>query len=240
MVILVTGLLLRAPPQSEVIAAPPSQPSRRRYEYPPREMLKSGPFWLMYAMFVMVGAGGLMTAAQLAPLAAHFAVDKVPASILGFTMPTLSLALLVGLAMNALSRPAFGWLSDHIGRESTMFIAFLVEGCALLGLGLLADSPVWFVLLTGLVFFAWGEIFSLFPAICADTYGSKFASANFGALNTAKGVASWFAPLASALAEATGGWTVVFAVAALLNVFAALLVFVLRPARNRLMAGYGK
>jgi OFA family oxalate/formate antiporter-like MFS transporter len=236
MVVLVTALLLRAPARSEVIATVPVQPSQRRYEYPPQEMLKSGPFWLMYAMFAMVGAGGLMTAALLAPLAAHFAVDKVPASILGLTMPTLSLALLVGLVMNALSRPTFGWLSDQIGRENTMFIAFLAEGGALLGLGLLADSPGWFVLFTGLVFFAWGEIFSLFPAICADTYGSRFASANFGVLNTAKGVASWFAPLASVLGEVTGGWSVVFAVASSLNVFAALLVFVLRPARRRLMA----
>jgi OFA family oxalate/formate antiporter-like MFS transporter len=190
----------------------------------------------MYSMFVMVGAGGLMTAAQLAPLAAHFAIDKLPVSIFSFTVTTLSLALLVGLAMNALSRPAFGWLSDHIGRENAMFIAFLVEGCALLGLGLLADTPAGFVLFTGLVFFAWGEIFSLFPAICADTYGTRFASANFGLLNTAKGVASWSVPLASVLAEATGSWTVMFAVASLLNVFAALLVFVLRPARRRLMA----
>jgi OFA family oxalate/formate antiporter-like MFS transporter len=177
-------------------------------------------------MFVMVGAGGLMTAAQLAPLAAHFAVDEV-----------LSLALLVGLMMNALSRPAFGWLSDHLGRENTMFIAFLLEACALLGLGLLGEDPAGFVLFTGLVFFAWGEIFSLFPAICADTYGSRFAAANFGVLNTAKGMAAWFAPLASALSEATGSWTLVFAVASSLNVLAALLVFALRPARRRLMAG---
>jgi OFA family oxalate/formate antiporter-like MFS transporter len=227
-VVLGAALLLRAPSQSEATAASPAQPPRHGYEYRPREMLKTGPFWLMYAMFVMVGAGGLMTAAQLAPLAAHFAVDKV-----------LSLALLVGLIMNALSRPAFGWLSDHIGRENTMFIAFLLEGGALLGLGLLAHTPGWFVLFTGLVFFAWGEIFSLFPAICADTYGSKFAAANFGVLNTAKGVASLFAPLASALAGAAGSWTVVFVTAALLNVLAALLVFVLRPVRRRLMAaGY--
>lgn len=235
MVLAASALLMRAPRQAEVAAFRPGKLPRRGYDYPPREMLKSRPFWLMYAMFALVGAGGLMTAAQLAPVAADFAVDKAPVSILGLTLPALSFALLVGLAMNALSRPAFGWLSDHIGREKTMFIAFLVEACALLGLALLAHTPVWFVLFTGLVFFAWGEIFSLFPAACADTYGSKFAAANFGVLNTAKGVASWCIPLANVLNDAMGSWTAVFAVAALLNVLAAMLVFALIPARRRLV-----
>jgi len=107
---------------------------------------------------------------------------------------------------------------------------------ALLGLALLADTALGFVLFTGLVFFAWGEIFSLFPAVCADTYGSRFASANFGVLNTAKGVASWAVPLANVLNDAMGSWTAVFAVASFLNVFAAMLVFALSPARRHLMA----
>lgn len=239
MVVLASALLLRAPLQAEVSALVPPQSPQPRYDHAPHEMLKSLPFWLMYAMFVMVGAGGLMMTAQLAPVAADFAIDKVPASILGLTMPTLSFALLVGLVMNALSRPTFGWVSDHIGREKTMFIAFLVEGFALLGLILFADNPVWFVLFTGLVFFAWGEIFSLFPAVCADTYGSKFASANFGVLNTAKGVASWFVPMANVLNDAMGGWTAVFAVASLLNVIAAILVLALKPARRHLVAKKG-
>ncbi|HEU4922739.1 MAG TPA: oxalate/formate MFS antiporter, partial [Burkholderiales bacterium] len=236
MVVAASALLLRAPRQAEIAALPPAQLPQRGYDYSPREMLKSPPFWLMYGMFALVGAGGLMTAAQLAPVAADFAIDKASASILGLTLPALSFALLVGLVMNALSRPAFGWLSDHIGREKTMFIAFLVESFALLGLALLAHIPVWFVLFTGLVFFAWGEIFSLFPAACADTYGSKFAAANFGVLNTAKGVASWSVPLANVLNDAMGSWTAVFAVASSLNVLAAMLVFALTPARRRLMA----
>jgi OFA family oxalate/formate antiporter-like MFS transporter len=240
LVVLVSALLLRAPRPAEVVIAfaPPKVP-QGRHDYTPCEVLKSLPFWLMYAMFVMVGAGGLVTIAQLAPIAAHFAIDKVPVSMLGLTMPTLSFALLVGVAMNAFSRPAFGWVSDQIGRERTMLIAFLVEGFALLGLILLADIPVWFVLLTGLVFFAWGEIFSLFPAICTDTYGSKFASANYGMLYTAKGVASWSVPLANVLNDAMGSWTAVFAVASLLNVLAAILVFALTPARRRFMAKEG-
>jgi OFA family oxalate/formate antiporter-like MFS transporter len=236
-VVLVSALLMRAPRRAEVAAFPPRKLPQRGYDYPPREMLKSRPFWLMYAMFALVGAGGLMTAAQLAPVAADFGIDKAPVSILGWTMPALSFALLVGLAMNALSRPAFGWLSDHIGRERTMFIAFLLEGFALLGLALLAHAPTWFVVFTGLVFFAWGEIFSLFPAACADIYGSRFAAANFGVLNTAKGAASWCVPLANVLNDAMGGWTAVFAVAALLNVLAAMLVFALIPARRRFVDG---
>ncbi len=240
LVVLVSALLLRAPRPGEVVIAfaPPKVP-QGRHDYTPREVLKSLPFWLMYAMFVMVGAGGLVTIAQLAPIAAHFAIDKVPVSILGLTMPTLSFALLVAVAMNAFSRPAFGWVSDHMGRERTMFVAFLVEAVALIGLILLADTPGWFVLFTGLVFFAWGEIFSLFPAICTDTYGGKFASANYGMLYTAKGVASWSVPLANVLNDATGSWTAVFAVASLLNVLAAILVFALTPARRRFMAKEG-
>jgi OFA family oxalate/formate antiporter-like MFS transporter len=120
-----------------------------------------------------------------------------------------------------------------------MLIAFLVEAVALIGLILLADTPGWFVLFTGLVFFAWGEIFSLFPAICTDTYGSKFASGNYGMLYTAKGVASWSVPLANILNDAMGSWTAVFAVASLLNVLAAILVLALMPARRRFMAKKG-
>lgn len=238
-VVLVAALLLRAPLPAEASALPRTKLPQRRGDYPPREMLKTPPFWLMYAMFVMVGAGGLMTAAQLAPVAAAFAIDKAPLSILGLTMPALSLALMVGLVMNALSRPTFGWVSDHIGREKAMFAAFLFEGFALLGLVLLAHDPVWFVLFTGLVFFAWGEIFSLFPAICADTYGNRFASANYGMLNTAKGVASWFVPISSILNTATGNWTTVFAIASLFSMSAAMLVFLLQPARGRLIAKAG-
>ena len=200
------------------------------------EMPKSLPFWLMYSMFVMVAAGGLVTIAQLAPVAAHFAIDKVPLSVFGLTMLTLTFALSFGQVMNGLSRPMFGALSDKFGRERTMFIAFLVE-CFAIALIPFANTPVLFVLCVGLVFLAWGEIFALFPAICTDTYGSKFASANYGLLYTAKGAAALLVPLANVLNDATGSWTVVFAVASALNVLAALLaLFVLKPVRVRVMA----
>jgi MFS transporter, OFA family, oxalate/formate antiporter len=189
-------------------------------------------------MFVMVGASGLMVIAQLAPIAADFGIAAVPVSLFGLTMPALSFALAVGLALNGLSRPFFGWLSDRIGREHTMFMAFLLEGFSIYALIAVAADPTLFVLLAGLVFFAWGEIFALFPSTCADTYGRKFATANYGVLYTAKGMAALFVPLGNVLAAATGSWTAVFAVASALNFLAAALaLFALKPARIRVMAG---
>ena len=143
----------------------------------------------------------------------------------------------IGLVLNGLSRPFFGWVSDRIGREYTMFIAFLLEGLGIYALVLCAHSPMLFVLLSGLVFFAWGEIFALFPATCTDIYGRKFATANYGMLYTAKGVAALLVPLANVLAAATGSWTAVFAVASALNIVAAALALIaLKPARIRAMA----
>ncbi len=235
-VVLVAAIFLRAPTAAEADALPPVRLPQRDGHLPPRMMVKTTPFWLMYARFVMVAAGGLMTAAQLAPLATAYGVAQTPIAVLGVSLPAIRAALVFGLLMNALSRPLFGWLSDRIGRERAMFAAFAIEASALLGLVLQGHDAVAFVLFTGLVFFAWGQIFSLFPAICADTYGDRFAGANWGILATAKGVAAWFVPIASLLAEANGTWITAFAVAALLNAIAALLVLALHPARRRLIA----
>src|SRR6478735_4076589 len=150
--------------------------STRNYTW--TEMVKTPTFWVMYAMFVMMAAGGLMATAQLAPIAKDFKVGDVPVSILGLTLPALTFALSIDRVLNGVTRPFFGWVSDHIGRENTMFIAFALEGCGILLLGSMGANPVMFVMLSALVFFAWGEIYSLFPATCADTFGSKFASAN--------------------------------------------------------------
>ena len=136
-------------------------------------MLKTPVFWVMYAMFVLVGAGGLMATAQLAPIAKDFRVDNIPVSILGLTLPALTFALSIDRVLNGICRPFFGWVSDHIGRENTMFIAFLLEGIGIYALLLMAGNPVWFVVLSGVVFFAWGEIYSLFPATCTDIYGGN-------------------------------------------------------------------
>jgi OFA family oxalate/formate antiporter-like MFS transporter len=157
-VVVIVGLLLRAPQPGEAPAAvaPAIQQSRR--DYTPQEALKTPVFWVMYAMFVMVGAGGLMATAQLAPIAKDFNVGGIPVSILGITLPALTFALSIDRVLNGICRPFFGWVSDNIGRENTMFIAFLLEGIGIYALFYLATNPLYFVILSGLVFFAWGEI----------------------------------------------------------------------------------
>jgi MFS transporter, OFA family, oxalate/formate antiporter len=236
-IVVLIGLLLRAPQAGEAPAPAASAVQQSRRDYEPTEVLRSAPFWLMYAMFVMVGTGGLMAVAQLAPIAKDFKIDTVPVSLIGLTMPALTFALSIDRVLNGLTRPFFGWVSDNIGRENTMFIAFLVEGIGIYALLLFAQDPFWFVILSGLVFFAWGEIYSLFPATCTDIYGRKFATTNYGMLYTAKGTASLLVPLANVLTSATGSWTAVFIVAAVLNIVAAVLALVaLKPMRTRAMA----
>jgi MFS transporter, OFA family, oxalate/formate antiporter len=237
LVVLIVALMLRAPEPGEVPApaAPAVQQSRR--DYTPGQVLKTPVFWIMYAMFVMVGAGGLMAVAQLGPIATDFNVAKTPVSLVGLTLPALTFALTIDRVLNGICRPFFGWVSDHIGRENTMFGAFLLEGIGIYALLLFAGNPVFFVILSGLVFFAWGEIYSLFPATCTDIYGRKFATTNYGMLYTAKGTASLLVPLANVLTAATGSWHAVFNVAAVLNIVAALMaLFVLKPIRLRLIA----
>jgi MFS transporter, OFA family, oxalate/formate antiporter len=237
-IVVIFALFLRAPAPSEIAApaAPAVQQSRRDYE--PIEVLKSPAFWVMYVMFVMVGTGGLMATAQLAPIAKDFHIDAIPVSILGLTLPALTFALSIDRVLNGLTRPFFGWVSDHIGRENTMFIAFLLEGIGIYALLHYATDPFMFVILSGLVFFAWGEIYSLFPATCTDMYGIKFATTNYGMLYTAKGTAALLVPLGNILYDATGkSWTAVFIVAAILNIVAAVMaLLVLRPLRVRQMA----
>src|SRR5205823_11676687 len=201
--------------------------------YRPMEVLRDPVFWVMYLMFVLVGAGGLMAVAQLAPIAKDFKIQDVPVSLIGITLPALTFALAIDRILNGLTRPFFGWVSDHIGREMTMLIAFGLEALGILALWQLGTNPVAFVILTGLVFFAWGEIYSLFPSTCTDTFGTQFATANAGALYTAKGTASLLVPFSSVLAAATGGWHSVFIVAAIMNAAAALMAwFLLRPMRR--------
>ena len=236
-VIVFAALMLRAPQAADHVGLVASRAGQSQRDYAPAEVLKSVPFWLMYAMFVMVGTGGLMVTAQLAPVARDFGIDTVPVSILGFVLPALGFALSLGLVLNGLSRPFFGWLSDRAGRENTMLIAFLLEGIGIFALFWFARDPTMFVLLSGLVYFAWGQIFALFPATCTDIYGKKFATTNYSMLYTAKGTAALLVPLGNVLTAATGGWTAVFIVASALNIVAAILAFVvLKPMRVRMIA----
>jgi OFA family oxalate/formate antiporter-like MFS transporter len=164
------------------------------------EMVATPNFWLMYLMMAMVATGGLMAVAQLKPMAVDFKVDKIPVSLLGLTMPALVFALSADRLVNGLCRPFWGWISDHIGREMTMTVAFGLEAIAIYVLLRFATNPLMFVVFSAFTFFGWGEIYSLFPALCGDFFGRKHATENYGFLYTAKGTASVFVPIGSALA----------------------------------------
>ncbi|HVZ44739.1 MAG TPA: oxalate/formate MFS antiporter [Ramlibacter sp.] len=231
-VFVLSWMLTRTPETRKAATSARIQQTRR--DYTPGEMVRKPVFWVMYAMFVLVGAGGLMAVAQLAPIAKDFRIADVPVSLAGLTLPALTFALAIDRVLNGVTRPFFGWVSDQIGRELTMLIAFGLEALGILALWKFGTDPVAFVVLTGLVFFAWGEIYSLFPSTCADTFGSKYAAANAGVLYTAKGTASLLVPLSSVLVAMTGGWQSVFIAASIMNAAAALMAwFVLRPMRRR-------
>jgi OFA family oxalate/formate antiporter-like MFS transporter len=188
----------------------------------------------MYLMMTMLAMGGLMATAQLGPIATDFKVAKMPVSLFGLTMAALPFALSLDRILNGLTRPFFGWVSDHIGRENTMFVAFGLEGVGILLLISFAHVPVLFVVFSGLVFFAWGEIYSLFPATCGDLFGRKFATTNYGLLYTAKGTASLLVPLGNVLQTATGSWMPIFILAIVFDwIGAVLALWVLKPLRIR-------
>jgi OFA family oxalate/formate antiporter-like MFS transporter len=231
-VVFVLSWILRAPQRGEV--PPPVQPriQQSATDRGPSEVLASPIFWVMYVMFVLVGAGGLMATAQLAPIAKDFKIDGIPVSLVGLTLPALTFALSIDRILNGVTRPFFGWVSDNIGRENTMFIAFGLEAVGIWALSVFGHYPVHFVILSGLVFFAWGEIYSLFPATCTDIFGSRFATVNAGLLYTAKGTASLLVPLANVLMAYTGSWHAVFVAAAVMNAAAAIMaIAVLKPMR---------
>src|ERR1700754_2661552 len=238
-IVFLLGLALLAPPKSLLESAKTAATNtanavkRTIYNATPREVVSSPVFWVMYLMFMMMAAGGLMATAQLAPIAKDFGLQDSPVSLLGLTLPALTFALTIDRVLNGLTRPFFGWISDRIGRENTMFLAFAIEAVGIVALSRYGHSPVAFVILTGMVFFAWGEIYSLFPATCGDTYGPKFAATNAGLLYTAKGTAALLVPFSSVITAATGSWHAVFMLASGMAALAALLaLFVLKPMRR--------
>ncbi|RDK07091.1 oxalate/formate MFS antiporter [Cupriavidus lacunae] len=233
LIVFILGMVLY-PPSAKILSEVKSTlKAAATYNASPREVLKSPIFWVMYAMFVMMAAGGLMATAQLGPIAKDFGLHDAPISILGLTLPALTFALTIDRVLNGLTRPFFGWISDHIGRERTMFFAFGVEAIGILLLSKYGHHPVAFVILTGVVFFAWGEIYSLFPATCGDTFGPKFAATNAGLLYTAKGTAALLVPFSSVITAATGSWHAVFMVASGMAALTAIMaLFVLKPMRE--------
>ena len=208
-------------------------PEQTKRDYTPGEVLRSPVFYVLYLMFVLVAAGGLTMAASMAPIAKDLGIDKAPVRELGLSMPALVLALSLNRIFDGAGRPFFGWVSDIIGREATMAMAFLVGAGALFMLDTFGSDPLGFVLVTALYFGVYGQIFSLFPATQGDTFGAKFAAANAGMLYTAKGTGALLVPVAASIAKSQG-WGMVFTLAMCFNLTAGLLaVFVLKPLRDR-------
>ncbi len=205
----------------------------------PSMTFRTGVFWVIYLVYVMIGFGGMVITAQLGPLALDFGVEKQIVTILGLSLPVLTLAASVDNFANGITRPLCGFLSDKIGRENTMLLVFTAEGAAFGGMILFGRHPLAFVMFAALIFLFWGEIFSIFPAICGDTFGVKHAAANNGLLYTAKGASAVAVPLANLLVTATGTWTSVLLTACVCSLGAGFMAkFVVAPMRRRLLARY--
>ncbi len=229
-IIFLVAWLLKGPLPHEVPPVTSSKVAQTTVSVPPREMLKTPVFWILYVMFVLVSASGLMATAQIALIATNYHVARTVILLGG---STLTVALIINNVANGAARPFFGWVSDHIGREYTMAIAFGIGGLAYWILGWAGQSPWAFVFSSALIFFTWGEIFSLFPSTCTDTFGTKYATVNASFLYTAKGLSAFLVPLANVLKAATGSWHAVFVTTAVMNFAVVLLaIFVLRPLRH--------
>lgn len=236
-IVVLLALFMRPPMQVMPMRKKQLNLPQTKIDFTPPQVLRSPIFWVMYLVFVMVAAGGLMTAAQIAPIAHDFKIADTPVSLAGFQMAALTFAISLDRIFDGFGRPIFGWISDTIGREPTMFIAFGTAALMLLTLSAYGHNPVVFVIATAVYFGVFGEIYSLFPATCGDTFGAKFAATNNGMLYTAKGTASLLVPLASVIA-ATYGWKSVFVIAVGLNATAALLaLFVIKPMRRAFILG---
>jgi oxalate/formate antiporter len=235
---LIGALMLRSPPSDEVAGhlghGLPAKPGN----YSPRAMLQSPVFWLMFVMMSMMSTGGLMVITQFTSFAKAFGIDnQTTVVIFGATLAAIPAALTVDRITNGLTRPFFGWVSDHIGRENTMGIAFILEGTAIFLMLQYRSDPYLLVVLSGLVFFGWGEIFSLFPSTLTDTFGTQYATTNYGFLYMAQGVGSILgAPVAAMIFEASGSWMPVFGLVIGMDVLTGLLaLFVLKPMRRSWM-----
>jgi oxalate/formate antiporter len=227
------ALGLRAPRTGEVAA-----PAAQAAGVAPARMLRTPVFWLLFLMFTMMSTGGLMVITQFKSFAQAFGVDAhATVTLFGVALAAVPAALTFDRVTNGLTRPFFGWVSDHLGRENTMALAFALEAGAVCALLAWRSDPLMLVLLSGLVFFGWGEIFSLFPATLTDTFGAAQASSNYGFLYMAQGVGSILgAPVAARIFEATGSWLPVFYTIVGLDLATALLaLFVLKPLRRRLL-----
>jgi MFS transporter, OFA family, oxalate/formate antiporter len=233
-IVFMLAWLLRAPEPGELAGAAAPKVVVSSRSYTPGEVLMSPVFWIMYVMFVIVAASGLMATAQVALIARDYNIANI-AIIGGAT--ALSVALVVDSVCNGLARPLFGWVSDHIGREYTMAIAFTLGAVSYWLLGSAGGHPWAFVVFAALIFLTWGEIYSLFPSTCTDSFGPKFATVNLSLLYTAKGASAFLVPVANLIKSATGSWHMVFVITAIMNLLVvAMALFVLKPMRARIGA----
>ncbi|GLK70563.1 oxalate/formate MFS antiporter [Ancylobacter dichloromethanicus] len=223
----VAAWFLRSPKVGEVKASNKLNQSRRDYTL--TEALGTKLFWLMFLMFICVVTGGMMAVAQLGVIAQDLGVKEFQVDLYFFVMAALPLALMLDRVMNGISRPLFGWISDHIGREKTMVIAFTLEGLGIIALGAFGHNPWAFLILSGVVFLAWGEVYSLFSALAGDAFGTKHIGKIYGVLYTAKGIGALFVPVGNLLMEATGTWSTVLYTVAGMDLFAAFLAVTLLP-----------
>jgi OFA family oxalate/formate antiporter-like MFS transporter len=225
----IAAWFLRSPGANANIPASAKLTQSRR-DYTLKEALNTKLFWLMLLMFSCVVTGGMMAVAQLGVIAQDLGVKNFKVDLYFFTMAALPLALMLDRIMNGISRPLFGWISDHIGREKTMVIAFTLEGFGIIALGYFGHNPWAFLILSGVVFLAWGEVYSLFSALAGDAFGTKHIGKIYGVLYCAKGIGALFVPLGNLMMEATGTWSTVLYTVAGLDLFAAFLAIVaLRP-----------
>jgi MFS transporter, OFA family, oxalate/formate antiporter len=230
-IVFILAWLLRAPAAGETPSSAAARVIQTSRSYTPQEIVRSPVFWVLYLMFVLVSASGLMATAQIALIARDYGVAN---TVLLWGGTTLTIALLVDNICNGAARPLFGWISDHIGREYTMALAFGLGGISYWLLGSLGTAPWAFVLFAGLIFLTWGEIFSLFPSTCTDSFGPRYATTNLSLLYTAKGASAFLVPVANLIQAATGTWHMVFVATAVMNfVVVGLALFVLRPLRSR-------
>jgi OFA family oxalate/formate antiporter-like MFS transporter len=237
LIVLVLATFLRKPSQAMPVRRKQLNLPQTKLDYTPTQVMRTPVFWVLYLVFVMVAVGGLMMAAQIAPIAHDFKIAGESVNLLGFEMAALTFAISLDRIFDGFGRPLFGWVSDNIGREHTMFIAFGTAALMLLTLSVSGHNPIVFVLATAVYFGVFGEIYSLFPATSGDTFGAKFAATNNGMLYTAKGTAALLVPLANRAAEAYG-WQAVFVLAVALNATAALMaMFVIKPMRRTFILG---
>ena len=236
-IVTAAAMFIIAPPKGWMPKSwkPAARVAQSVHDASPFEMIRQPSFYLIYLMMTLVAFGGLVVTAQLSAIAGFYKVDKV---VVAFGLSAAILAIQLNRIVNGVTRPLWGWISDHIGRENALFVAFLLEGLAIWAWLQTIHRPVMFVLLSSAVFFAWGEIFSIFPSITADLFGRKWATTNYGLVYTSKGTAALFAaPLAAYVMAKTGSWVPVFYAMIAFDLVAAFLaLFALKPLARRTIA----